>query len=95
MTGSVEERDRPPVGQGHFVGADVLCDTTGFAGDNIGAAHVVEQRRLAVVDVSHHGDDRRTRRELCLVDDFILGRARLFFVFRDEFNLEAKLIGHR
>jgi hypothetical protein len=34
---------------------------TGFAGDDVGRADLVEQRRLAVVDVAHHGDHRRTR----------------------------------
>jgi hypothetical protein len=45
----------------HLIGADVLGDAAGLAGDHVGAADRVEQRGLAVVDVAHDGDDRRTR----------------------------------
>ena len=41
------------------VGADVLRDAAGLAGDDVGLADRVEQRRLAVVDVTHDGDDGR------------------------------------
>ena len=44
-----------------LVGADVLGDATGLAGDDVGRADAVEQQRLAVVDVAHDGDDRRAR----------------------------------
>ena len=43
------------------VRADVLGDAAGFAGGHLGAADVVEQRGLAVVDVAHDRDHRRTR----------------------------------
>ncbi len=43
------------------VGADMLRNAAGFAAGNARAADRVEQRSLAVVDVTHHGDDRRTR----------------------------------
>ena len=43
------------------VRADVLGDAAGFARRDLGAADVVEQRGLAVVDVAHDGDHRRTR----------------------------------
>ena len=45
----------------HLVGADVLGDATGLAGDDVGLADLVEQQGLAVVDVAHDGDDRRSR----------------------------------
>ena len=44
-----------------LVRADVLRDAAGFAGRNIGFANRIEQRRLAVIDVAHDGDYRRTR----------------------------------
>ena len=44
-----------------FVRADVLRDSAGFAGGHFGFADRVEQAGLAVVDVAHHGDDRRAR----------------------------------
>ena len=46
------------------VGADVLGDAARFARRDLGAADVVEQRGLAVVDVAHDRDDRRTRQRL-------------------------------
>ena len=46
-----------------LIGADVLRDAAGLAGGDVGLADGVEQRRLAVVDVAHDGDDRRARRE--------------------------------
>ena len=39
-----------------------LGDATGLAGDHVGVADLVEQLRLAVVDVAHDRDDRRARR---------------------------------
>ena len=42
----------------------MLGDAAGLAGRDFGLADGVEQRRLAVVDVAHDGDDRCTRREL-------------------------------
>ena len=56
----VEERDRTVLVL-HLVGTDVLGDATGLTVDDVGAADVVEQRGLAVVDVAHHGDHRRAR----------------------------------
>ncbi len=46
----------------HFVGADVLRDSAGFAsGSHIRFANRVEQARLAVVHMPHDGDDGRPR----------------------------------
>ena len=40
----------------------MLGDAAGLAGDDVGVADLVEQRGLAVVDVTHDGDDRGARR---------------------------------
>ena len=53
--------------------ADDLRDAAGLGGDDIGLdavvlADLVEQRRLAVVDVAHDGDDRRPRAEFLRLD---------------------------
>ena len=46
-----------------LIGADMLGDAAGLAGRHVGLAQRVEQRGLAVVDMAHHGDDRRARLE--------------------------------
>ncbi len=51
----------------NVVRTDVLGDATGFARGNLGAADVIQQRGLAVVDVAHDGDHRRTCHRLALV----------------------------
>ena len=61
VAGGVDEGDRLAVLL-DLVGADVLGDAAGLAGDDVGVADAVEQQRLAVVDVAHDGDDRRARR---------------------------------
>ena len=45
----------------HVVGADMLGDTTRFTGLDLGATNIIEQRCLAMVDVTHDGHHRGTR----------------------------------
>ena len=52
VTRRVDERDRPVV-LDDLVRTDVLRDAAGLAGDDVGLADAVEQRGLAVVDVTH------------------------------------------
>src|ERR1700722_14789580 len=60
--GGVDEGDLvTSFGRVHLIGADMLGDAAGFAGNHVGMAQRVEQRGLAVVDVTHHGHDRRAR----------------------------------
>ena len=76
VTGCVEEDDALAV-VGDLARADVLGDPTALAGRDLGRPDGVEQARLAVVDVTHDGHDRRTRlqqrRVVLLVED-LLGR---------------------
>ena len=60
----IDERHVPAVLGRDQIGADVLRDAARFAGHDVGADDLVEQRRLAVIDVAQHGDDRRPRLEL-------------------------------
>ena len=88
----VEERDVPVARQRDVIGADVLRDAARLARDDVGLPDVVEQRRLAVVDVTHDRDDRRTRHELFgrVLDDVGLElRGVLVLAHR----LEAELAG--
>jgi hypothetical protein len=60
VAGRVEEVRAPRVGL-HLVGADMLRDAAGLARDDIRLADRVQKRGLAVVDMAHDRDDRRTR----------------------------------
>ena len=51
----------------HLVCTDVLGDSTSFTRNNIGVTNLVEQRRLTVVNVTHHGDHWWTQLLRCLV----------------------------
>src|SRR5688572_5199194 len=61
VTWRVEEDDAAVIADVDVVSADVLSDTASFAFGDFGFADGVEQRGLAVIDVTHHGDDRRAR----------------------------------
>ena len=61
MARRVEEADHALVGL-DVVRADMLGDAACFAGRDLGAADGIQQRGLAVIDVAHDGDHRRTRR---------------------------------
>ncbi len=71
VAGSIDERDRAAVGL-DGVRADVLRDSAELARGHVGVANRVEQRGLAVIDMAHHGDDRRSGN--ALADDDLLGR---------------------
>ncbi|GIX22157.1 MAG: hypothetical protein KatS3mg121_0940 [Gammaproteobacteria bacterium] len=69
------------LGRLDVIGADVLGDAAGLGSRHLGAADVVEQRGLAVVDVAHDGHHRRPRHRLAVVLDVhreaLLGRGRV------------------
>ena len=87
----VEEGDRLAV-LVDLVGADVLGDAAGLARGHLGRADGVQQRRLAVVDVTHDRDDRRAPLEILVgvlerrVRVGVLGR-------RDDLDLLVELVG--
>jgi hypothetical protein len=60
VTGGIEEGDLTPVGI-DLVGPDVLGNAAGLSLRHIGRANRVEQLGLAMVDVPHDRDDRRSR----------------------------------
>ena len=91
VTRRVQERDRAVAGNVHLVGADVLRDAAGLAGHDVLLADVVEQRRLAVVDVAHDGDHRGAPFELL---GRVLGDLDGDFVeVGDELDVAAELVG--
>ena len=66
VTRGIEEDDlaaecrRVLLGDADLVGTDVLRDATGLAGGDVGFADRIQQRGLAVIDVTHDSDDRWT-----------------------------------
>ena len=67
VAGRIDESDPAAGRRSHLVGADMLRDAAGFAGRYVGQADGVEQRRLAVIDVAHDGDDRGARLQVCRI----------------------------
>ena len=61
MTRGVDERD-PMVTHLRLIGADVLGDAAGLTRNHVGATNAVEQLSLAVIDMAHDRDDRRSTR---------------------------------
>jgi len=66
VAGCVDERDEAAVLL-RLVRTDVLRDAARLARHHVGLADAIEQKRLAVVDVTHHGDDRRPDAQRFLV----------------------------
>ena len=70
MTRRVQERDLTALivdGRAHLVRADGLRDPASLARRNLRLADIVQQRRLAVVDVAHDGHHRRTGNQVLVV----------------------------
>ena len=61
MARCIKERNQRSVLRLHLIGTDMLGNAASFAGDDIGTAQRIEQRRFTVIDMAHHSDDRRTR----------------------------------
>ena len=77
-----------------LISPDMLRNAAGFVAGDIGLADSVEEARLAVVDVAHDGDDRRTSLEgFRRINDFFDFR-RIFrrCFFRDS---DAEFIGNK
>ena len=88
VTRSIQEGDVAAVLQLDAVRTNVLGDSSGFAGDDVGFADVVQQGGLTVVYMTHHGDDRRPLYQILLAVlhgillDFLadVSRYELYFV---------------
>ena len=90
---SIEEGDSTAVVQLHRVGTDVLGDTTGLTGNDVGIADIVEQLGLTVINVTHDGDDRWTGHQLIFGIGLLLQF--LFNLLAHVLSLEAELLGHQ
>src|ERR1051326_7455913 len=92
VTGGIEKRDALFSVHLHHIRADVLGDPACLARDDVAAPDVIEQRRLAVVDVAHDGDDGGPGLEL----GFFVGGFGddIFGDLREEPHLVPELVGH-
>ena len=70
VAGRIDEDDCVRPRSSAPVRADLLRDAARFTGGDVGLANLVQQRRLAVVDVAQDGDDRRPRLQLSLIFPF-------------------------
>ena len=64
MTWRVDEGDLGARRRGDLIGADMLGDAARLARRDVGGANGVEQRSLAMVDMTHNSDDWRARFDL-------------------------------
>ena len=106
VTRCVKEGDLLTVDSDHIC-ANVLRDAAGFTISHMGVPDCVEQRGLAVVDMSHDADDRRTGDHLVLIllgfsekladDVFLLLLLRDDLILHRDFCsfLKRKLMIHR
>jgi hypothetical protein len=93
VTRRVEEGDHSAL-RFDVIGADVLRNAARLAGRNLGAADVVEQRSLPMVDVTHDGYHRRPRNLLRGLDFGVLGNVRLGVVGLGGLGLVTHLLDH-
>ena len=89
------QKDNVPPLYVHVIGADVLRDPTSLRSRHIGLAYGIQQGGLAVVDMTHNGDDRWSRDAVSrIVGDFLPGLCFLFEAdnFRPEPELRADVL---
>ena len=70
----------------------MLCDTSCLTSYDVGVADVVKERRLSVVNMSHHRYYWRARYEVCLV--ILLLSDGVLYLGADIFRLKAELLSH-
>ncbi len=58
MTGGIKKNNLAPI-CGNMVGADVLCNSTGFGFRYFGFADNIQQGGFTVVNMAHDGNHRR------------------------------------
>src|SRR6185312_6545992 len=71
VTRRIQEGDLLACCGSDLVGANMLRNATGFTGDHVGAADIVQQRGLTMVYVTHDGDHRGTRQHVFRIVHFL------------------------
>jgi hypothetical protein len=84
------------VGHIHRVGAYVLGDAARLAFRHSRLTNGVEQRSLSVIDVAHHGNDRRPRQRAFFAgfDDLLFLGVADHLLKRDEVDVVAELLAY-
>src|SRR5512146_1177083 len=93
VAGRVDEGDALAALQHDLIGADMLRDPAGLARRHVGLAQRVEERCLAVIDMAHDGDNRRTLLER-VGRIFVALQAELDVGFGDALDLVAEFGDH-
>src|SRR5579875_2367748 len=93
MAGSIDEGDSPSVVRIDHVRADVLGNPAEFLFSDLAVANRVQQRGLAVIDVTHDGDHRRTRHQLAVGGLLAAGLDCRFDVESDVLDVISELAG--
>ena len=94
MTRCVQKRDLLAIGERYTESTNVLCDATKLASCNACRTHVIQDCGLAVINVTHDGDNRRSGRQFRIL---LLCRRRsgvkiAILVFAPERGLEVVLL---
>mgnify|MGYP000335074675 CR=1 FL=1 len=103
MAWGIKERDLTRFAlkiDGHLICTDTLGDATGFTCDDVGTANGVEQSGLTVIDMAHHGNDRRTRLQVLIllqlfliqVDVELLQQLLVFLFGRHDLDIPADFL---
>jgi len=67
MTGGVKECNDLFTLKSDGIGSDMLCYAPSLTGYHVGVADIVKELGLAMVNVSHHSDNRGPRPELAFI----------------------------
>ena len=89
---SVKESQSLVILDHHVVGPDVLSNPAGLSRDYVRLAYDIEERRLSVVHVTHHGHHRCARREFPFRFRFLLQLSQIGLVRFLTYRLETELI---
>ena len=90
VAGGIDEGDLTIVDH-DLRSADGLRNAARLAGSDAGVTDGVEQRRLAVVDVTHDGDDRGARLK---VGGIVVEREGVLLLGGDDLDLTAQVVGN-
>ena len=93
VTRRIQEGHMASVWQCHVIGTDVLRNTTGLTGNNIGLTDIVQQRGLTVVNMTHDGNNGSAWNQIFL--SILHFRYSLANLSTYIFSSKAELLSHK